>query len=1632
MAPSSRMAEYRRQVQARYAPVVATVTTPEADAACARCGVRSFADLLRPFADVSGLNVPMRHNAEAPPYALSEISIRFHGVRECRRVKTEVAEAYARRAFEPWDLTDDDSLSAMLDAVPKTTRDAIRVANANEETPLVSWFGTPWLDRFVRRAFRASCAFSDFETADHVRAIVFATAVDASHSSSEANTDVASTNDSRMTSYLVETFSKMSAPYYENPQSYPPAIRSEAADPDVAKHFVVLHDPTVVVSEACLKAVRDALKTKPGSGGADVFVTALPILASSERGSSEAIPEASIASEAGREARAAALAHLFARDAEARLVASESPADGSPTSIADRVTLRDEDVEALKTFVRVFATETLLPHMERRLTALNANIASTRKGLKNQLKTFWGRGFGAAGALGGFGGSFGALANVTANTGNADVSSGSASSSSHAQKPSRDEGFLSSSNEDSKYSFRSPECEIRLAADLAFSLRDHETAAHHYRLLCSDFKADKAFRRLACAHEGLAHALICLPSLGSAAAKTFVVNDSAKREIDAAFESAVAAHRKSAFEVSETSNWTFRASYSRAVFLNVAGAHRDAALVLATVSGDEGLPHHCAAAALEAAAIAFLQTDPPSARKFAMHATLAGHRFAQAGFRAHAARCYASALPAYEDADDVENETKTKTNARSFFPDGSSVKTPWARAREHLHFALGRQIARCGASPAAASHFEKLLFCADGVSAAAQATYLREFLFLDARREAKHTSTLDDEDASKRERCSTRLDARMGVCLPEIDVGDVVVGFEDGRLETRETAGDVDGLGGFVSERRWRVMESDGVVPAHLANGGVGQSTWLDAPRAGGKKKGGEQFGVCAAGETVFFSTRFRNPLRIPLTLTEVSLVCDFETENEPKNETEALEALSLSERKEKHSKRVSATTRDITLSPLETRLVRLSCVPETEGTLRARGVSWRLRVIDETEKTGNGETDSVSTPFTTQVSLNYVSFDPRAPRTRRGGDGVSWVRDTPRLRRLALRVTPAMPKLEVRLLGVPASMPLGGVAKVTLVAKNVARKTSRGTRSGSDSVTTDQEGDATAALRVRVRLPMDGLVVLAETHAEQTASSSSKSLREKESRPKLGAASVVVTPQTWSVIRPGETVSLALYLRATRAGVVDAPFVVCYEPPEPAPPSLRYRLARVEARIQVTPSLDIHARVSASATHPAARVVRVAARNVSAFSTFFVRAVRLLASDEEGRNDVCLQPAVRVPRSAAASKTQARGLLIEPGKARDAVFLAGPAEALVANDAEREAVERNENVSDVVSYVGLEVDASLDESEVEAAHVAALERLVRASLSFAASAKSAKARDASRHEKASSKGPERDGRRDPNPPTKGFAAFRGDKSVVVEWEAVSNESGARLFFGAHAFSASRCFALPDAKEDENDGHFLRDRRDTRDVVRFTLEGPSASTIETSTSEKPVSSADGVSAEGSVSARFVLRAHNPSRFPKRVTFESAQRGARVDSNVSSFTERDDEEKEDDGSHAGVPASGWIHAPRNDAVETKTRGRAEEKSDASSKAPRKLTSLPPGPPWLWTGPTRRSATVSPGATATVELVATAFTPGVFVLNEYRLIVRSVGDVDESGVGSGAEGGDEYVASPEDAADAPFLWTVVKSD
>lgn len=1705
MAPSSRMAEYRRHVQARRAPVVATVTTPEADAACARCGVRSFADLLRPFADVVGLNVPMRHNAEAPPYALSELSIRFHGVRECRRAAPETAEAYARRAFEPWDGTDDAALARTLDAVPRETREIVAAARARvdksasatftprgffgdglelerkrrscegeDEANLVSWFGTPWFDRFAGRNARR-CAFSDFETADHPRALVFATALpveppgrdpgiedddgkgsepspsgeDASNESTHAVTDA-------VTASLIETFSRMSAPPRFNPDAYPESIRRGTADPDVAAHFVVLHDAELAggVVETRLRSVSEALasvmrerRLKGGDGSNErdasfderIAVTALPIL---RRETSDASDDA--------------LAAFFAASAEARLVGDEAPGDESSS-----LTLTDDDVETLRAFVRVFATETLLPHMERRLAALNRTVASTRKGLKNQLKTFWGRNVAAAGGLGfagGFGGSFGSSSangsggSVAGNSPNVgflgDGSSNATASVGTALKEGG--GVDASAEEETRYASRSPAFEIRLAADLAFSLRDFETAAHHLRLLQSDFKADKAYRHLACAHESLAEALACQTSASSVGGRGSAgsgLDAAARREIDAAFDAAVAAHRRCApmASASETSAWTWRVSHSRAVFLASAGAHRDAALALATASGDENLSHHCAASALEAAAFEFLRAAPPAPRKFAMHAVLAGHRFAQAGFRAHAVRCYASALPVYETrlpavpSRDFSDVAASADEGASFFPDGTRVKTPWARAREHLHFALGRQITKCGGLSAGAAHFEKLLRCADGVSPAAQATYLREFLFVDGARE---NARRDDSPSEIPEPDATRAFAKKayGASLPEIDASDVVVSHEPhGRprdanaVANAASNGSDDSDADDVPEETWRALESDGVVPARLAVAGAGGATWLDAPGAGsrGKKEiGGEQFGVCAAGETVFVETRFRNPLAIPIHLTDVSLRCAFEAPNETKGD-EGLETKGSSATLDDDSSYVSTPALAMTLRPLETRLARLKCVPRREGTLRVLGVSWRLRENGETGETKKGDSAAndkeIDSEGTQQRFPNFVPFDVRAARSRRGADGVSWIRDAPRERRLALRVTPAMPRLECRVLNAPASAPAGAVAKITLVARNVATSGGSSTSSG----TAEGRGGATAALRARVRAPGEGLVALADV-AERDARGDASGAEPTDPG---GRGGFVFEPAGWRAVAPGEEVSVDLYVRLPQVGVATLPFVVCYEPPEPAPPSLRFRVARVAAKIVATPSLAVAARVSDAAAHPAAKTLRLAVRNVSGADgsspgyAFRVRAVRLLAaasvpktpSSKEARtrdepkkktreetrasssfsprrDDVFLRPAAFVPSKpeadTSAENARLRGLAVDPATSRALVLTAGPAEAFAtetrATNASAGDRDPNEDegedeafFSDVVSYVG---DADAADAADAAERVAALARLLRASSAAAAAADATPRRDASRRE------------------TSRAACLSADaaagRAVAVEWEATAvgapgEQKKAETFFGAHFFAA------PAATKP-----WVTDRP----PIRWTMDGPpsGASTIETRRMTL------GSRSSPSVSARFALRVHNHSPDAARVTFESTQFASRAATNFSRSAgdETRDSRTHDetavsapgDGSHGG-----WaVTARGSNLSETGTEnGRAAT-----------ISSLPPGPPWLWTGPVTRSAAVPSGATATLDLVATAFAPGVHAMGEYRLIVERLG-------GGGAS---RVVARPSDASDAPFAWTV----
>ena len=497
-----------------------------------------------------------------------------------------------------------------------------------------------------------------------------------------------------------------------------------------------------------------------------------------------------------------------------------------------------------------------------------------------------------------------------------------------------------------------------------------------------------------------------------------------------------------------------------------------------------------------------------------------------------------------------------------------------------------------------------------------------------------------------------------GASLPEIDAGDVVVSFEDGDggvfSDALEKTAPKSTRTRRFPETVARRLESDGVVPAHLAHASeVRGATWLDAPRNAGKtkKKGGEQFGVCAAGETVarLFAVPkpARDSARVDGGFAAVRVRVEILTRRSrrkatPPNTSPCPNSTLLCARSRPGSCgwRASPGSRGRSACPAS----RGACVRRRRRSEEARRV---------------------------QRGFNAAYAELRAVRRARGAhaqrrgrrrlDPRHAARETPRVACHAGDAAPGVPR--VKRPGVDAGGRRPPKCSLSSSRATPRRRPARirhmcriPRRSGHVRARMDV---ATAALRVRVRLPGEGLIALADQSPGEPFESTRETLerrthvyapngvggasrnepRTQNASPRTqNAASCgwLFQPKSWSSIRPGEEVSLDLYVRPTCVGIAELPFVICYEPPEPAPPSLRFRVARVATRIEVTPSLEITARVFDAATHPAARVIRVAARNVSSIP---------LASASYGRgpNDGRVNGSSGSSGSAANEKRRAR-----------------------------------------------------------------------------------------------------------------------------------------------------------------------------------------------------------------------------------------------------------------------------------------------------------------------------------------------------------------------------------------------------
>ncbi|KAJ7942948.1 Trafficking protein particle complex subunit 8 [Quillaja saponaria] len=299
--------------------------------------------------------------------------------------------------------------------------------------------------------------------------------------------------------------------------------------------------------------------------------------------------------------------------------------------------LNVDDISEIKDLMQDLSSKHIIPYMEQKIRVLNQQVSATRKGFRNQIKNLWWR------------------------KGKEDV----------VDSPTG-----------SMYTFSSIESQIRVLGDCAFMLRDYELALSNYRLISTDYKLDKAWKRYAGVQE-----MIGL---------TYFLLDQSRKEAEYCLENAFNTYSK--LGSSGQQNAT-RCGLWWIEMLKTRDQYKEAATVYFRVCGEDPLP---SAVMLEQASYCYLLTKPSMLRKYGFHLVLAGDHYKKCDQIKHAIRTYRSAISVLKG-------------------------TTWNHIKDHVHFHIGQWYASLEMYDVAVKHMLEVLACSHQ-SKTTQEFFLRDFL----------------------------------------------------------------------------------------------------------------------------------------------------------------------------------------------------------------------------------------------------------------------------------------------------------------------------------------------------------------------------------------------------------------------------------------------------------------------------------------------------------------------------------------------------------------------------------------------------------------------------------------------------------------------------------------------------------------------------------------------------------------------------------------------------------------------------------------------------------------------------------------------------------------------------------------
>ncbi|XP_042370253.1 trafficking protein particle complex subunit 8 isoform X2 [Plectropomus leopardus] len=683
------------------------------------------------------------------------------------------------------------------------------------------------------------------------------------------------------------------------------------------------------------------------------------------------------------------------------------------------------------------------------------------------------------------------------------------------------------------YPPEAPELQIRKMADLCFLVQHYELAYSCYHTAKKDFLSDQAM-------------LYAAGALEMAAVSAFLQAGATRPYPAHYMDTAIQTYR----DVCKNMVLAERCALLSAEILKSQGKYSDAATLLIKMTSEDSDLR--SALLLEQAAHCFINMRNPMVRKFAFHMILAGHRFSKAGQRRHALRCYCQAMQVYKERG-------------------------WSLAEDHINFTIGRQSFTLRQPENAVTAFRQILTNDSRQTATQQGAFLREYLYV-------YKSVIGGSE-----------DGLPQLPLPCIhsSATRVYFGHERRLAEGEKQAATHVSLDQEYDQdlaAMWCNLEEQLVA---AANKGIVPANFQPTQCCLNSQTDNLRHPLAVAEEPIIVEVTFRNPLKVPLTLSSLSLLWKFTADGVSpstgkKTDEMAGEVISNEETlAQGKTQRDDIVTTEIIpeflMGPEETKTARLRLLPHRTGQLNIVGAVYNLAAASSGETAPGTEGQQTLDLMVVRGKQDLKIRGPRLNQTKEDKMVIRHGLD----RRLDPIITPPMPLMEVFFLQFPTALLCGEIRKAYVEFCNVSSVALCGLRVVSTHPDFFTFGSQTTTpltpLTPTSAENCSAYKTLATPRQPGSVASEMLVLAEDFSQP----SGVIEIPIEGSTLQPGESTQLPLWLRGPdQEGVHEINFLFYYESTEKGL-KISHRVLRHTVFICASRSLSVQASACRSSVSP-------------------------------------------------------------------------------------------------------------------------------------------------------------------------------------------------------------------------------------------------------------------------------------------------------------------------------------------------------------------------------------------------------------------------------------------------------------